>query len=302
MCIKEKILKSNENSKFNFMKVCPICSSTSTYIKFKLTFPVYQCRICSFQFCPDATFDKSFKSDLNEETREKALKQVRKENFQKIVASIKEYGNLNPKGLEVGCGYGWFLETCKENALDCEGIEPETRFNEAYKNNGFNVINGFYPGDLAGNIKYDFIIFNDVFEHLPDVRSILKANYSLLNTNGLLIINLPIQGGLVYFFSKLAYHLGILSLLNRMWQFNFHSPHLSYFGKNNLVEFVTSNNFQLTEKFKLKTLNLSEISDRIKQDKKQSIVMYFITYVGVLILYPFFQLFPDTFCFVFKKI
>lgn len=283
------------------MKVCPICNSSSTYTKFKLTFPVYQCDDCGFQFCPDASFDKSFKSDLNEETREKALKQVRKDNFQKIIASIKINGANNPHGLEVGCGYGWFLESCKENSLTCEGIEPETRFNEAYVRNGFKVINGFYPDELTGNKMYDFIVFNDVLEHIPDVHSILKANYSLLNTNGLLIINIPVQGGLVYFFSKLAYHFGVKSLLNRMWQFNFHSPHLSYFRKKNLTEFVNAGNFETVENFKLKTLNLSEISDRIKQDKKQSFIMYYSVYSGVLLLYPFFQLFPDTYCFVFKK-
>ncbi len=283
------------------MNHCPICKNSHIQLKFKLTFNIFHCKNCGFQFCPDATFDKTFNSNLDEESREKALRQLRKDNFQKIIQSIKKHANTKLKGLEVGSGYGWFLESCIDNNIECEGIEPETRFNERYKNKELNVINGFYPTEISQNNKYEFIVFNDVIEHIPDIGKIMDANYTLLNTNGLLILNIPIQEGLVYFFSKFAYYLGIKSLLNRMWQFNFHSPHLSYFTKKNIIDFLEANNFYLEESYKLKTINLSEIYDRIKQDKKQNFITRFVTYTGVLFLYPLFQIFPDTFCFVLKK-
>ena len=283
------------------MNQCPICNNPSPVLKYKLTFNIFKCKDCGFLFCPDAKFDKSFISDLNEESREKSLKQLRKENFQKIVLSIKKHISHHTIGLEVGCGYGWFLETCIENNLKCDGIEPETRFNKYYKSIGLNIKNDFYPLELSQNIKYDFIVFNDVIEHIPNISEIMNANYSLLNSDGLLIINLPIQEGIVYFFAKLAYYLGFKSLLNRMWQFNFHSPHLYYFTKKNILEFVSAHKFKLVESYKLKTINISEISDRIKLDNKQGLVKFIITYIGVLCLYPFLKLFPDTYCFVFKK-
>ena len=283
------------------MNACPICSNQSSELKYELAFAVYQCTKCRFQFCPEAAFDKSFISGLDEEARDKALKQLRKDNFQKIIQSINKYKTNNYKGLEVGCGYGWFLEVCKENFIECKGIEPETRFNERYKTEGLNVTNGFYPNDLQADTKYDFIVFNDVIEHLPDLKAIMKTNYSLLNPGGLLIINLPVQEGLVYFFSKAAYVFGIKSFLNRMWQFNFHSPHLSYFTKRNLIDFASENNFYAEHYFKLKTINLSEITDRIKQDNTQGILARFAISMGVYFLYPFLQLFPDTFCFIFRK-
>jgi 2-polyprenyl-3-methyl-5-hydroxy-6-metoxy-1,4-benzoquinol methylase len=283
------------------MHICPICSNPSTVVKYKLTFTVYQCNNCGFQFCPEAKFDTSFSSNLIEGTRERALKVIRKQSFQRIIASIIKHGKNNPAGLEVGCGYGWFLESCKENFINCEGIEPETRFNEKYRSQGLKVKNGFYPEELPAGSKYDFIAFNDVIEHIPDVAAIMKANYSFLNQNGLLILNLPIQDGLVYFFAKIAYHFGMKSILNRMWQFNFHSPHISYFKKGNLLKFAVDSNFQLIESFKLKTINLSEISDRIRQDSEYGFFRFIISFAGALFLYPFFQFFPDTYCFVFKK-
>jgi 2-polyprenyl-3-methyl-5-hydroxy-6-metoxy-1,4-benzoquinol methylase len=283
------------------MNHCPICNHRICEVKYKLTFDVYQCKNCGFQFCPDATFDKSFKSDLNEESRAKALIGLRKDNFQKIISSVKQFAVKNPKGLEVGCGYGWFLESCKDNAIECSGIEPETRFNNDYKQKGFNVSNGFYPADLPGDSKFDFIAFNDVLEHIPAVDSIMDANYNFLNPNGLLILNLPVQGGIVYFIARIAYCFGVKSLLNRMWQFNFHSPHISYFTRKNLLDFVAGREFRLMDSYKLKTVKLSEISSRIKQDNKQNYLRFFVTYTGTLFLYPFFSLFPDTYCFVFRR-
>lgn len=282
------------------MPSCPICAH-SLNLRYKLKFDIYHCKKCGLQFCPDASFNSNLQSDLNEEFREKALKQLRKQNFQLVILSLKKHLNNNPKGLEVGCGHGWFLETCMENGLKCKGIEPETRFNNYYQSKGLNVINGFYPHNISKDSKFDFIVFNDVLEHIPDIEQITKFNNNYLNDNGLLIINIPVQEGLVYRFAQIGYHFGIKSLLNRMWQFNFHSPHLYYFSKKNLINFVSTYKFQLVEVSKLKTINISDISNRIKQDKDIGVVKYLTSLIGIICIYPFLQLFPDTLCFVFRK-
>lgn len=283
------------------MYTCPICESSPLKLKFKLDHNIFECNKCKHQCCPEASFNKSFKSDLDEISRLKALKKLRTENFNCIIKSIRRNSTENPKGLEVGPGHGWFLEACKQNGLQCEGIEPETHFNDTYKKNGLIVKNGFYPEALSKDCKYDFIAFNDVFEHLPDIEKIISVNYDYLNPDGLLVINIPIQEGLTYFISKIAYRLGIKSMLNRMWQFNFHSPHLNYFTKYNLISFVRKNRFDLIESFPLKTINLSEIKDRVGEDKSAGFISRYVSIIGVFALYPFMQNFPDTYCFVFKR-
>jgi 2-polyprenyl-3-methyl-5-hydroxy-6-metoxy-1,4-benzoquinol methylase len=279
---------------------CPICHS-DVGVKYKLAFNVYQCKKCYFQFAPDACFDKSLVSDLDESIRIKALKNLRMLNFNRIVISLKKHVDSNSNGLDVGSGHGWFLEVCKENGINCLGIEPETHFNELYKSMGVEVLNGFFPDIVPSDAKYNFIAYNDVFEHLPDIKAAMKINNDLLNSKGKLIVNLPLRGGVTYIFSRLAYRFGVKSLINRMWQFNFHSPHLSYFSRKNLIKLAESADFRLIEFFPLKTINLSEIKDRVNEDKNLNLVFRCISIIGVFALYPFLQFLPDTYCFIFQK-
>jgi SAM-dependent methyltransferase len=283
------------------MPLCPICNHPSPKLKYDLSFDVYECEHCGYQFCRDAVFDKSFLSSLDEASRYNALKGLRYDNFQKVIEAIQKYKTHSFAGIEIGSGHGWFLEMCKDSNIECEGIEPETHFNDNYKKAGVHVINGFYPDVVPINTTYNFIAFNDVFEHLPSVGEVMKVNHSLLKPDGILIISLPVQSGLVYFLSKIAYRFGVKSLLNRMWQFNFHSPHLSYFTKKNIVDLAEKNGFQKVESFPLKTINISEVSDRVSQDNSQGAFSRFVSIAGAITLYPFFQLFPDTCCFVFRK-
>lgn len=282
------------------MSNCPVCNTPSKKIAYRLEHDIYRCKRCSLLFAPDAKLNESFNSCLDEENRVKALYKVRKDNFNKIILSIKKH-LPKPQGLEVGCGYGWFLEICKENNIDCEGIEPETIFNEIYRSKNLKVINGFYPDSVPSDKKYDFVAFNDSIEHIPNITGIIMSCYDKLYENGLLIINLPIQGGLVFTLSRITYSFGIKSVMNRMWQFEFHSPHLYYFNKKNITELASINGFRKVESFKLKTINFSEIASRIKQDKNIGHFRYFVSFFGILCIYPFLQLFPDTYCFIFQK-
>lgn len=280
---------------------CPICQHDDVRLKYILSNEVYQCNKCGFQFAPNATFDTTMISDQDETTRMKALKSLRVMNFEKIVASLKKQISSNHSGLEIGSGHGWFLETCKKSGIHCCGIEPETHFNDMYHEMGVDVINGFFPDALPANSKYDFIIYNDVFEHLPDVKTSMRMNQKALNPKGKLIVNIPLKSGVIYRLSELAYMFGIKNLLNRMWQFNFHSPHLSYFSKRNLIQLSDKEGFTLLESFPLKTINLSEIKDRVGEDKSSNQFIKMISIAGVYLIYPVLQLFPDTYCFIFEN-
>ena len=52
--------------------------------------------------------------------------------------------------------------------------------------------------DLFSNGPFDAIIFNDVFEHLPDPIDAIVAVERLLADDGILVLNLPSSDGLFF--------------------------------------------------------------------------------------------------------
>ncbi|MBS1533416.1 MAG: methyltransferase domain-containing protein [Bacteroidetes bacterium] len=245
---------------------CPVCGSPLK-LKYKLRFNVYECGNCGLLHS-DAQFEHSFQSDLESTTRDVGLKNLRLKNFKVIISELQKAKTGELHGLEIGSGNGWWLETCKANSIDCTGIEPEHIYEEYHKKSGFNIVYGFYP-DMSPKRQggYDFIIFNDVFEHIPDINSLVESLKQDLADDGVLIINIPMSTGFFYRMAKLLHAVGWNSSLTRMWQFNFHSPHMNYFNEQNLKMLLDKHGFDCAEVFKLDSLDFSTVKERILSDR-----------------------------------
>ncbi|MBA4853026.1 class I SAM-dependent methyltransferase [Emticicia sp. BO119] len=251
---------------------CIVCGNTQN-LKFELKHKVYKCPSCDL-YSSDAAFDLSFQSSLEEDSREIGLKKLRLHNFELIVKALKGtfFKEMETfKGLEIGSGNGWWLEVCRANNIDCIGIEPENTFADYYEKNKLNVVKGFYPNEsTASEEGYDFIIFNDVFEHISDLNNLLLSIKKDLKKSGILIINIPMSSGFFYRTATTLYYLKIKSFLDRLWQFNFHSPHINYFNAKNLSAYINQYGFKLLQSFRLETLDFSSIKERIMADSKIS--------------------------------
>ena len=248
---------------------CPICGNPLK-LKYRLKFNVYKCASCGL-LNSDAHFEHSFQSDLESESRDIGLKQLRLKNFVTIIKELLKYqGDKGKKisGMEIGCGNGWWLETCKANNIECIGIEPEHIYENYHKENKLDVIYGFYP-DVSPKKErgYDFIIFNDVFEHIPDINSLVQSLKNDIADDGILIINIPMSTGFFYRMATLLHRFGLNNSLTRMWQFNFHSPHMNYFNEKNLKMLLSNHDFSCIDVFKLKSLDIQSTKERILADR-----------------------------------
>src|ERR1700744_690109 len=284
--------------------ICPVCGNPLK-LKYKLKFNVYKCASCGL-LNSDAHFEHSFQSDLESESRDIGLKQLRLKNFATIIKELSKYqGDKGKKisGMEIGCGNGWWLETCKANNIECIGIEPEHIYENYHKENKLDVIYGFYPDVSPKKEKgYDFIIFNDVFEHIPDINSLVESLKKDLGDDGILIINIPMSTGFFYKMAVRMHKLGMNSSLTRMWQFNFHSPHMNYFNEHNMKMLLDKHGFSAINVLNLETLDFSSVKERIMADRGMNKLKAFIFTSALTLMKPIIKSSePDIKAFFFKK-
>jgi 2-polyprenyl-3-methyl-5-hydroxy-6-metoxy-1,4-benzoquinol methylase len=136
---------------------------------------------------------------IDEGLRETALAALREHNNRRVVDRIVALGGTpGQRVLDVGCAHGWFVLAARQAGLDAEGIEPDEEVAGVAARNGVRVRVGLFPDVLAPQEQYDVITFNDVLEHLPDVRAAVAACHDHLRPGGLLSINIPNSRGLVH--------------------------------------------------------------------------------------------------------
>src|SRR4051812_12356690 len=148
---------------------------------------------------------------IDEVARETALKPLRSLNFRHILDEIRKDIPPPASVLDVGSAHGWFLEEAEARGYNATGIEPDAEM--AHHGRG-RVIHGFFPDAVDG--RYDIIIFNDVFEHLPHPNLMARAIADRLKPAGCAIINLPVSSGLVFRAARVAATLGVKGPLERM--------------------------------------------------------------------------------------
>lgn len=203
--------------------------------------------------------------------------------------------------LDVGCAEGWFLRKARERGYEVHGLEPDTRMAQT-ADKVLNIRAGFFPDALGQQERFDVITFNDVFEHLPDVRAAMAACAKLLTDEGVLVINLPNAHGGLYRISRLAARLGFAGPFERLWQAGYPSPHFSYFTPGTLGRLAQSARFVECDRFALPTVNRADLWDRIRYDRTQSLAYCVAAWTAVMSAMPLLAMMPsDIFVQMFRK-
>jgi 2-polyprenyl-3-methyl-5-hydroxy-6-metoxy-1,4-benzoquinol methylase len=167
--------------------------------------------------------------------------------------------------LEVGCAEGWFLEEAAHRGMRVRAVEPSGQHAAISRRKGFEVDVGFFPDEPHDSGLFDIIVFNDVFEHLPSPADAIRACERLLLPGGLLVINLPSSSGALYTIARAMNAVGAPTLLDRLWQRGFPSPHISYFNPRNLGGLVTRcTKLQQIDGFRLHTMVTAGLRERIR--------------------------------------
>ena len=239
---------------------------------------------------------------VDEAEREAGLKALRLENFRTIVAWARRHvGASRPRLLDVGSAHGWFLETAREQ-FDVLGIEPDAVVGGRAAARGLPVRSGYFPDVLQDGERFDVIVFNDVIEHIPDIRSALAACHARLNDGGILVLNLPNSRGFFYRLSKLIARLGWRGPFERLWQKDLPSPHVHYFNPSNLQRLVVGQGFALAEAAELPALRAKGLLERLRCAGNVPTFSLYAQYIAIMCAIPVLRMFPsDIIVGVFKK-
>lgn len=284
-----------KQSKKQIGRICPICNS----LTYKNKYDIYNCKKCDFYF---SEFTPGIGAEIS------GVEYVRTKNFHLILNSLSE---LLPEKksigiLDVGCSDGLFLDVVSEYEIfRATGIEPEKDKYDVAIKKGREVFNCLFSADSVTKIveekgKFDVVIFNDSFEHIPDVAKTIEAASDTLNNNGIIAFNMPDSKGTIFGISSLLLKMNISFISDRLWQKGYSSPHLYYFNSENMEKLCSKHNLKLILSKNPDSFSISGLWKRLRS--KYSFGCSLFCYFILILFFPFFKKSGNIMFLAFKKI
>lgn len=176
---------------------CPLCGEQKSLPLYREDpYQMVRCSSCEFIFAnPRPTLEslQDYYQDYlpSEEKEIESWRRMMAPVFKRaarLIQKNKERGRL----LDVGTGFGFFLEEMRQRGWEVFGVEISHRaVDYARKRLGLNI----HPGPLETlplhDKEFDVISAFYVIEHLPEPMRFLKTCYSLLKPGGILFLRYP---------------------------------------------------------------------------------------------------------------
>ena len=147
----------------------------------------------------------------------------------------------NRRILDIGCGAGFFLSRAKSRGWDVVGIEPSKIPAVYAENNGLTIIQDFFEKiDLVKIGKFNSIHMKFFLEHSSSPNKILEICNSILEKNGILIIEVPND------FNPLQ--IAAQKSLKEKQYWIATPDHINYFNFKSFEKILNKNGFDLIKK------------------------------------------------------
>ncbi len=181
------------------MALCPICHD-KPHRKYRINkYQYYECRHCAALFLYPMPSLKTLKRYYHSEFQYSAGLAQEERIRKRANLILKNLKQMNPKGrtlLDIGSGYGYFLDEAKKSGLKTYGIEPSKRLLQSIpvkQLTGKHLFNGTFQQYIKKTNKqtFDFIIASHVIEHMRDPLRFIRQANQLMNRNGIFYIETP---------------------------------------------------------------------------------------------------------------
>jgi len=185
---------------------------------------VIQCKTCNHvQLNPipsredDERFYDNDLQEKNNRSYSNSLKDHRKRSLKDIKRRVKLISKIcktSDQLLEIGSGYGFFLEEMRKSGFNITGIEvSKERRSISKKVTKSKIMNINLMDENIKIGKFDSIMFFHVLEHISDSISFLKNLKKIQKKKGKIIIEVPnhkdFQNELNPYYKQWNFHLSI---------------------------------------------------------------------------------------------
>lgn len=156
------------------------------------TFPLnlVMCISCNhIQLESSVSSERLFKNYLYTSSTSKIFQR----HFDQYAQYVKEMLTPGSKILEIGSNDGYLLSKLAELGFDVTGLEPSATLSQITSHQGLRVINDYLGTSFVNQLldsgeKYDCIIGNNVFAHIPNLAKAFSDVSIILKDQGLFIM------------------------------------------------------------------------------------------------------------------
>lgn len=199
---------------------CNFCGRDSARpVAIQNGFTIVQCTGCSLVYVnprppADALLHSYAAYHQRQGKNEQTWKALMRRIFNEMVRLLDERFPYGGSLLDIGCGYGYFIELMRAKGWRTVGIDPSPTTVAAARARGLTVHETSLDSFSAAG-SFDAITAFYVLEHLTDPRGALEKIFALLKPGGLLVVRVPHTTPLVRLLS-------LLGIRNNLYDAPFH--------------------------------------------------------------------------------
>ncbi len=255
------------------MNVCKICNSDNIKTLYRInSITVLKCKTCGFIFQKISSKKwnrKKIKSIYNCYTKRLEYTYLKyRQEYEKISQKklhiIKRY-KKNGKLLDIGCGWGYFLNLARKNGFKVEGIDiSKYAVNYARKHFNIKIKNSSILETSYKKETFDVVTSWDFIEHIDNPQKFISIVFKILKENGIFCLETPNVNGLLFKLAHIIYFLSFDKIDFAIKEL-FYPLHLIYFSTKTIKNLLNTGGFTIKKLYK-KSSNLniifSEDSDK----------------------------------------
>lgn len=211
---------------------CPLCDNACTRPFYRESGRDYRrCDACGLLFMwprPDAAFlaehYQEYLAPEPDAVRDWGLemRHVVRKTAAQIAARIGTSGRV----LDIGCGYGFFLEEMALRGYQVEGVELSKPAAAIAREKTGATIHDRAIEDIEPAEQFDAITMFYVIEHVTDPLGVLRTVRSMLRPGGLLVLRYPNTTPIIRLCPPLARKLTVMQAPSHIHDFAGHSMNL----------------------------------------------------------------------------